>query len=706
MAWRADSGSSFRHYGKEQGLEREGDSYVCVSTVRDETPLRRRKGDCLTTCVIMLDDIGTKVAEPPVAPTAIIETSQGNFQYVYRIEPIDSKEHWRHYEACVQRLADKKFTDAGAVGVNRVFRIPGSINTKRDEPWVSRVTSWSPERVWTLDALMKEFGQAVAVPAEFPEPDRAYFVPDEDPVLVWLGEHNLISAERDEWHIVECPWAEEHSGNDTTAAYSALGSGDKPYMRGFKCLHEHCALRKVSNFLAWVAANDGPQVGATAPVEDLGKLVGNLSGITVDEKYRLLTESLPELSAFNLPDLRKTKSGPKESQLCTSTNVAHVLESSGVDAVFNMQSRDTELQLRDESLLGLVPNEHAIKRQILDSCLRLGIQNMKQIETIVVERSLNRRFHPMAGWIKELEWDGRSRLNELAGSVQVAQDDETLWPVFLRKWLIQGVQAVFGWEEPRQIGSVLVFTGNQRIGKSLWFASLVPKGFFTPSARLSLSFGYKDSVMAATRTAVTELGELDSTFKKSDTGALKAFLSADHDTYRPPYGALTLRIPRATVFCATVNRVDFLMDETGSSRYWPTEVVHCDPEHGVNIQQLWAEALTWWLAGEEWWLTPEEANRHKEHSDNYRVSTFAEDSFNQYLSKSVDQAAEEYVPMNVTMLMGHLNIPKMQPHIGTMVVLLNKQFGSRRTVIKNVRNAWLMPDPAKIMGLAPEVTSW
>ena len=62
----------FRHYSRQEGGLLDGEIYACVSTVRPAPRLRRRKGDCVTACVVMLDDIGTKVDVPPVPPTAML----------------------------------------------------------------------------------------------------------------------------------------------------------------------------------------------------------------------------------------------------------------------------------------------------------------------------------------------------------------------------------------------------------------------------------------------------------------------------------------------------------------------------------------------------------------------------------------------------------------------------------------------------------
>lgn len=61
------------------------DWYFGIATVADtdKKNLKRRKQDIRAIYCVILDDIGTKCDVPPVKPSWIIETSEGNFQYGY-----------------------------------------------------------------------------------------------------------------------------------------------------------------------------------------------------------------------------------------------------------------------------------------------------------------------------------------------------------------------------------------------------------------------------------------------------------------------------------------------------------------------------------------------------------------------------------------------------------------------------------------------
>jgi putative DNA primase/helicase len=115
----------------------------------------------------------------------------------------------------------------------------------------------------------------------------------------------------------------------------------------------------------------------------------------------------------------------------------------------------------------------------------------------------------------------------------------------------------------------------------------------------------KDSILGAISHWIVEIGELDSSFRK-DVARLKGFLTSDKDKVRVPYARTASEYPRRTVFFATVNEVNFLVDTTGNSRFWTIPVVSLNYEHDIDMQQVFAQMASEVLGGEIWWLTPEE----------------------------------------------------------------------------------------------------
>ena len=138
--------------------------------------------------------------------------------------------------------------------------------------------------------------------------------------------------------------------------------------------------------------------------------------------------------------------------------------------------------------------------------------------------------------------------------------------------------------------------------------------FFTDTP---LDIGSVNAYTQIRRTWIYEVAELDS-IRRSHHSATKAFITAQEDTYRPPYGRHSITVKRHVVFCGTTNSQTFLNDPTGSRRFWPVSVGLIDLTWiRESRDQLWAEAVKALHAGEKWWLEDEMADALREASSEY-----------------------------------------------------------------------------------------
>ncbi len=260
--------------------------YVCISSVAaptDESDIRRRVVDCRYTYMMLLDDVGTKAKVPPVAPSYIMETSPGNFQYGYFLEPTND---FDLYDRTFDAIYEAGYTDGGAEGVHRVGRVPGSINIKpgRDS-FAARVVDWHPERAWTLESLAAAMGVKVA-PAK-PKPQRAVGKLPEGSMLEQLEALGIVKESKGEGkHDLSCPWAHEHTdGNDGGACY---WEPDEKFPSGtFNCFHEHCQRpykRTIRDLKAWVAGRQ--QQRAEQRAED-ARIGGGVVADLMPEQFTL-----------------------------------------------------------------------------------------------------------------------------------------------------------------------------------------------------------------------------------------------------------------------------------------------------------------------------------------------------------------------------------------------------------------------------------
>ncbi len=244
-------------------------------------------------------------------------------------------------------------------------------------------------------------------------------------------------------------------------------------------------------------------------------------------------------------------------------------------------------------------------------------------EQLVMLASAN-PYHPFQQFVNQRRWDGRSRLQSVMDTVRVPEDKVKARDTFLRRWLISVVAAVEGYDTRAPRG-VLTFTGPQQIGKTTWLKYLVPDGMAYLGHLLRPE--QRDSATKPLRYLITEIGELDATFKSSSIEQLKAYIGQHEDVYRLPYARDESRWKRRTVFAASANSNEILHDMTGNTRWWvvPVESFNLDAMEqmwgggwGYELQQFWAEVKALYDAGERWDLADEELKAFGSHWEEHR----------------------------------------------------------------------------------------
>jgi hypothetical protein len=208
--------------------------------------------NCEYVLVMVLDDVGTKAAIPPLEPTWKMETSEGSFQWGYAFSDQPTK---ADFSAAIKAIADAGYTDSGAINAVRNFRLPGSINLKPDRNnFASKLVEFHPERDFTLEEICAAL-DVVPAPADSVGVRPIRLTDDgADDVMAWLsGQGLLLSKPNQEgWAGVICPNSAEHTDGNPEGRYM-------PANRAYCCLHSHCLEVDSSAFLKWVADNGGPK---------------------------------------------------------------------------------------------------------------------------------------------------------------------------------------------------------------------------------------------------------------------------------------------------------------------------------------------------------------------------------------------------------------------------------------------------------------
>lgn len=235
-------------------------------------------------------------------------------------------------------------------------------------------------------------------------------------------------------------------------------------------------------------------------------------------------------------------------------------------------------------------------------------------------------YHPVREYLDGLAWDGTPRLEQwLQNHLGVADGD------YARKvgkrWMLSAVARVFS--PGCKADSVLILEGLQGEGKSTSMAVLGGEWFMdTP-----FNLGDKDGYQAIRGKWVIELGELDA-FNKAESTRAKQFFSASVDTYRESYGRRVVDVPRQCVFVGTTNQDEYLKDDTGNRRYWPVTCTKVDLDGlRANRDQLWAEAMAAFRAGDRWWVERDETELFSAEQDQRYQADMWEEPIIEYLAK-------------------------------------------------------------------------
>ena len=239
---------------------------------------------------------------------------------------------------------------------------------------------------------------------------------------------------------------------------------------------------------------------------------------------------------------------------------------------------DVHSQKIMDRLQDTVPGMEYVRRDAIDSAVRLVADENK--------------YNGLTNWLDSLAWDGVPRLDSWLIDYVGATDNEYIRCVG-RKWLIGAIARAY--QPGCKFDYMLVLEGLQGMGKSTLFAVL-SNGWFLDDLK---SFEGREAAEKLQGTWIVEVAELNG-FKKSDSEAIKSFITRQVDRYRPPYAKFAVDRKRSCVFAGTTNQETYLKDVTGNRRFWPVRCSSVNIEGlKANRDQLLAEAIQRYHDGEE-----------------------------------------------------------------------------------------------------------
>ncbi len=314
-----------------------------------------------------------------------------------------------------------------------------------------------------------------------------------------------------------------------------------------------------------------------------------------------LVQPLDQRNFPHQPSGRSTRTPP------TIENFTYLMNAHGVEIRYNLVTKKTTVAI--PHLKTTIDNADNVKNAHISSLCQLNNLSVGNVEKLCGAVADQNVFNPVQEWISSKPWDGVDRLKDFYATL-IADEEfpEEFKNTLMKRWIISAVAAVY---MPLGFHSrgVLTLSGKQGLGKTSWIRSLVNDHDLCDEVVLTghcLDANNKDSMSTAIRNWLVELGELESTLRK-DLPVLKSFITKNIDTFRKPYAECDSTFQRRTVFFASVNDANFLNDSTGNSRWWVIPVVGVDYNHGLDMQQVFAQVkVQLYDKGEDWWLSVEE----------------------------------------------------------------------------------------------------
>ena len=364
------------------------------------------------------------------------------------------------------------------------------------------------------------------------------------------------------------------------------------------------------------------------------------NGVSLDEIERLKKQdlSLEEIAGAVRQRLERgesiTEAGKSEHKrriLDLDTFEQYLFEN-GISVRYNVITKEAEIQgvnsiFNPETLAA---DLHIILHDQLKKEFRCTKELVADLLGVV---SGKYRFNPVIDMLRDVKWDYTERVVPLFEILHLPTEDN-LSRTLVSKWLFQ-CWAMAQNELKNGYGAdgLLVLQGPQGIGKTSFVRKLGVRPELVKLGQY-IDTHDKDTTRRCTSAWIVELGELETTLR-SDLERLKAFITAERDEYRLPYGRADQIQARRTSLIATCNTVRFLIDPTGSRRFWtvPVEKIDLDRLAEFDALQLWAEVKD--LAADKpnhFRLTREEqaqlARRNLEHEKPLKGQLEVEDIIN------------------------------------------------------------------------------
>lgn len=333
--------------------------------------------------------------------------------------------------------------------------------------------------------------------------------------------------------------------------------------------------------------------------------------------------------------------------------------------------------------------------------LNFTLQDVTNLVNLVAKKN---KFHPVQDYLKSLKWDKVDRMEQFVNLLHV--ESSKLNNELLTKWLIACVARIM--DPGCKVDSVPILHGATGTRKSSAVRALVPDGDWHTSEHIN--FGTKDSKQLLIGKWIVELPELSSISGK-ETNLVKADITLTADEFRLPYERKVQKFKRQFVYIGTTNDDEFMQDPTSNRRFWVfmnQGVIDTDTIEAIR-DQLWAQAMHLYLAGERWYLDKEQEAEMSAFAGNFEVKDAWYSTIVDYLDDQND--FKKTITTNKILTFLKPNIAQQENKDKYRVQKVMNFLKWKNTSVRidgKVMQGWKRPDLENVIGknLAEPISDW
>jgi predicted P-loop ATPase len=585
-------------------------TYFCVSTIEEGAPRQKEhaRQSAFLFCDIDFkdhdtppDEILNRFLAQRCPPSRVHGTGGGYHNFWFLGVPV-GPDQFERFERLLKRIADIFGGDPSVCHRVALLRVPGTTNTKRDQP--KRVTVIrNTDTRYSLEELeewLDSFNQPVLV-RRGSEPLNAFermgqvqgFKPPVD-VEQRLKDMRRGGVGEASVHATQlsCTASLMSAGVDVEEIVETIITATKALdgTDGWNWTEEERAIRGMCRDYERKFGKE--------------KRPASLS-VDVPVSLKDATGSKDEPSTSRLPWRGMSKAGEPRNTLHNARVALNALNVKCKYDVF--QSRiymgyDGDVSHELQQVVGEVSDDAVIAlRRICSDEFGANFTNEIMLDA-VRSIALDHRYDPVCDELDAAEagWDGQPRLERMAVDYLNAAD-EPLNRAFIRKTMIAAVRRAR--HRGCKFDTITVLESPEGWNKSGFWRVLAGDNFYSDQS--IIGHQAREVQEQLSTVWIHENAELAG-MRKTEVEIVKAYASRQTDIARPAYGRVVKRQPRHSIDVGTTNADTYLQSQTGNRRFWPIKVtspIDLDKLKRDRLQLL-GEAAAYESQGEEITLDP------------------------------------------------------------------------------------------------------